>query len=377
MRPIYLYNGANMNVKYEAEYKKMLESCNKMNCFYFESKDISNAFHLIESHLREQFTYDFNLPPEPLVRDNNIINSLLAKLEKVCEEASKAIKGDEETLNYYWSLREKEGSHTAYMREMNDTQKDIFSFKKFRYVEIMVKFIKEFLLPIPQGQKFPLFIFSNFGEVSNSEFRSVSGSVSGTVSSSGKFNGTYNPGGTYTVKGQNMHSFLFLTEKMYNAFPMTYFFQKQHKSSMVQLYSNRTFKTDLGYDLEKGGFFAIIECTPRETDPMFQSVVQGLVDSEHFGLWQAHAKKNFNSVQGQQPKKTGFLGLFGESRPTYSPFNYPVKKFLEREFTQLKQLEESEKESREKEREEWSKKISEAHMTKFMKELEAKKSAQQ
>lgn len=84
-----------MNIKYEAKYKAMLESCDSMSQYEPKGSSVSNAFHLIESHLRGQFTYDFNIAPESLTGDNNAINTIITKLEIFCEK----LKDDLEKKN--------------------------------------------------------------------------------------------------------------------------------------------------------------------------------------------------------------------------------------------------------------------------------------
>lgn len=318
-----------MNIKYEAKYKEMLASCDNMNKNSSDSLAIANAFHLIESHLREQFTYEFNVPATPLTRDDNVIKNLMFKLEQVCQKAKESIAIAQSKLDKYAPI---EYDYYA-LEHYQDIFKELNKYKKFKEVEFKLQFLKQIVLPLPRGSNFPLICSSKTSELDDSKIKTYSGTVSGTVSSTGHINGRYNQGGAYTVKGDTLHTYLHFNNYFDYSFPTSHFLT----STMHQIYSTKTFNTDLGYDLDKGSYYVVVECRPGEKDPLYQSTIQALIDPKHFGIWQAHSRENYKTIQGQ--KQNGFFKNMFKANP-YAPYNMQVKKLLE-QFLSQKQQEQS------------------------------------
>jgi hypothetical protein len=318
-----------MNIKYETKYKEMLESCNEINLqgSWKKKQGVDNAFRLIECHLREQFTYDYDILTVPLKRDDSVIDSLIKELEKFHQKAKDdAAFWQRQVENEREEMLNAQGFHSP--REMFECAKSLREAQNLEKVGFKIRFLKELVLSLPHGSRFPLIITGNIMKMDDSVIKTYGGTATGTISSTGQFNGTYTPVTAYSAKGKILHAFLFFKDSLSDCFPISHFVKE-----MPQLYSKRTFNTDLDYDLDAGTFYTIVECTPHETDPMYQSVIQGLIDPNLLGLWQAHARKNYKSVQGQQSKKTGLLNaLFSQSRPEYSPFNLKVKQFIKKEL---------------------------------------------
>lgn len=325
-----------MNIKDETKYKEMLATCDTLNVSLpaYKQEGVQNAFRLIECHLREQFKYNYDdkVPAVALTRDNAVINSLIQKLESVCQKAKEEIINCKKTIEH---INEGELKHNKLngsydFRYKIEVKTRIRQLKSFESVELMIQFIKQFVLPLPQGSKFPLIITGNINKIDDTEFKTYGGNLTGTVNATGQFNGSYTPMKTYQVKGDIHHIYLSLHDKFFDSFPAPY-----SMATMIQIYSKKTFNTDLNYDLEPGNHYVILECSPKETDPLLHSIVQAMIDVKHFGIWQAHARKNHNSVQGQYHKKSGFLkSLFGGDTNPYYPLNNQIKSFLEKELTQ-------------------------------------------
>jgi hypothetical protein len=365
-----------MNIQYETKYQEMLKSCDNISVYEQKSKAIENAFRLIESHLREQFTYDYNIAAEPMKRDDAVINSLMNKLQLACEEFKKHSIELKKRQTQENESRVKNGR-----MDVSFSSRDLLELKKartYREIELQLKFLKEFVLPLPHGTKFPWLLAVGL-QTKNTKTVFASSSVSGTVNSNGSFNGTYSPGGFYEAKTDKENG----TVKYLNFFkyglPLTFFTTKalivaNHVSVDQIVLSEKTFKTDLDYSLANQNknyeAYAIMECTPKETDPVYQSVIQAIIDSEHFGLWQAPPQNNKSNVQGQIPKKVGLIKAFKIvlSKPDYAPYNAQIKEFLKKEVSEQRKIETLENEQEKKEHDEFSEKISQAYVARITKE---------
>jgi hypothetical protein len=365
-----------MNIQYETKYQQMLQSCENISVYEQKSKGIENALRLIEAHLREQFTYDYNVPAEPMKRDDATITSLMNKLQLACDEFKK----------YSIELKQRqternEGRVKTGIMDISSRVREPQELKQSRYyrqLELQLKFLKQFVLPLPRGSKFPWLLAISL-QTKNTKTVFSSPTVSGTVNSNGSFNGSYSSGGFYEAKSDKENGSVKYLDFFQYGFPLTFFTTKAsafaNKFSVDHVVvSEKTFKTDLDYNLSHQTkdyeSYAIMECVPGETDPIYQSVIQGIIDSEHFGLWQASAQNHKANVQGQASKKSGLFNALkmALSKPDHAPYNVNIKEFLKKEILAQRQMETLENEQEKKEYDAFSEAISQAYATRIIQE---------